>query len=117
MANPSEAAGDLTFAFAREVARVTPRGKVTILATPPPTISGTAVVSGVVRAPDDTLYVNYNADAESGIRRLDPHGGAPEQVGGFGPFRRHVVSGAGTGLPTVYAFLSCAVTAATRLPW
>jgi sugar lactone lactonase YvrE len=72
-------AADLTFSFARQVARVTPQGKITILATLPPAVSGTAGVSGVVRAPDGTLYVNYLAGAASGIWRIRP-GGTPHQV-------------------------------------
>jgi hypothetical protein len=50
---------DVTFAFAHQVARVTPRGKITILATLPAATSGTTAVSGVVRTSDGTLYVNY----------------------------------------------------------
>ncbi|MGW0629134.1 DUF6923 family protein [Streptomyces sp. NPDC002758] len=74
-----DGAADVTFAFARQVARVTPQGKVTILATLPAATSGTGVVSGIVRASDGTLYVNYIAGAESGIWRVGQDG-TPEQV-------------------------------------
>jgi streptogramin lyase len=71
-----DGSADVTFSFARQVARVTPGGKVTILATLPAAASGSAVVSGIVRAPDGTLYVNYVAGAASGIWRVRP-GEAP----------------------------------------
>ena len=60
---------DVTFAYARQVARVTPQGTVTILATLPAATAGTAAVSGIVRVPDGTQYVNYVdiGGSESGI--------------------------------------------------
>ena len=72
---------DVTFAYAHQVARVTPQGKVTILATLPPAASGTAAVSGIVRTPDGALYVNYIdiGGTESGIWRVRRNGSA-EQV-------------------------------------
>jgi sugar lactone lactonase YvrE len=72
---------DVTFAYAHQVARVTPRGTVTILATLPAAASGSAAVSGIVRVPDGTLYVNYVdiGGTESGIWRISPDGTA-EQV-------------------------------------
>src|SRR5689334_3832379 len=62
---------DVTFAFAHQVARVTPRGKITILATLPAAASGTTAASGIARTPDGTLYVNYidTGGTESGIWR------------------------------------------------
>jgi sugar lactone lactonase YvrE len=72
---------DVTFAYAHQVARVTPQGKVTILATLPAAATGTTAVSGIVRAPDGTLYVNYIdiGGSGSGIWRISPDGTA-EQV-------------------------------------
>jgi hypothetical protein len=72
---------DVTFAHAHQVARVTPQGKVTILATLPPTASGTAAVPGIVRTPDGALDVNYIniGGTESGIWRIRQNGSA-EQV-------------------------------------
>jgi hypothetical protein len=72
---------DVTFAFAHQVARVTPRGKITILATLPAATSGTTAASGIARTSDGTLYVNYIdiGGAESGIWRISRNGSA-EQV-------------------------------------
>ena len=72
---------DVTFAFAHQVARVTPQGKVTILATLPAATSGTAAASGIVRTWDGTLYVNYLTigGTGSGIWRISRTGSA-EQV-------------------------------------
>jgi sugar lactone lactonase YvrE len=69
----------VTFNRARQIARVTPDGQASILATLPAPASGTATVSGIVRAADGTLYVNYNAGSASGIWLIHP-GGGPEQV-------------------------------------
>jgi sugar lactone lactonase YvrE len=74
-----DGAADVTFTRARQVARVTPAGQKSILATLPAPASGSATVSGIDRAADGTLYVNYNAGSHSGIWRIRP-GGAPEQV-------------------------------------
>ncbi|MDX6349543.1 MAG: hypothetical protein QOF84_4333 [Streptomyces sp.] len=71
-------AADVTFNRARQIARVTPDGTTTILATLPAPASGSATVSGIVRAADGTLYVNYNAGSLSGVWRIRP-GGTPEQ--------------------------------------
>jgi sugar lactone lactonase YvrE len=73
---------DVTFAYAHQVARVTPQGKVTILATLPPAASGSAAVSGIVRVPDGALYVNYVdiGGTESGIWRISPDGTAEQVV-------------------------------------
>ena len=69
---------DVTFAYAHQVARVTPQGKVTILATLPAAASGTTAVAGIVRAPDGTLYVNYVdvGGTAAGIWRIGPDGTA-----------------------------------------
>jgi sugar lactone lactonase YvrE len=73
-------AADVTFNRARQVAQVGTDGSVTILATLPAPATGTATVTGIVRAPDGSLYVNYNAGSQSGIWRIAPEGGAPVQV-------------------------------------
>ena len=72
---------DVTFAYAHQVARVTPQGKITILATLPAATSGTTAVSGIVRTSDGTLYVNYIdiGGTQSGIWRINRNGSA-EQV-------------------------------------
>jgi len=72
---------DVTFAFAHQVARVTPQGKITVLATLPAATSGTAAASGIARTSDGTLYVNYIdiGGSESGIWRISRNGSA-EQV-------------------------------------
>ena len=69
---------DVTFAYAHQVARVTPQGKVTILATLPAATSGTTAVSGIVRTSDGTLYVNYIdiGGTQSGIWRINRNGSA-----------------------------------------
>jgi hypothetical protein len=59
----------VTFNKSRLVARVTTKGVVTILATLPAPSSGTALASGIVRAKDGTLYVNYNDGVLSSIWR------------------------------------------------
>jgi hypothetical protein len=73
---------DVTFAYARQVARVTPQGTVTILAALPAATAGTAAVSGIVRVPGGTLYVNYVdiGGTESGIWRISPDGTAEQVV-------------------------------------
>ena len=69
---------DVTFAYAHQVARVTPQGKVTILATLPSAAAGTTAAAGIVRAPDGTLYVNYVdvGGTGAGIWRISPDGTA-----------------------------------------
>ncbi|MFC8519344.1 hypothetical protein [Streptomyces sp. NPDC057257] len=71
-----DGSADVTFPFARQVARVTPDGNVTVLATLPLATAATVGVSGIVRAPDGSLYVNYLAGAESGIWQIRPGVGA-----------------------------------------
>ena len=73
-------AADVTFNRSREVAQVSTDGSVTILATLPAPATGTATASGIVRAPDGSIYVNYNAGSQSGIWRIPPGGGTPVQV-------------------------------------
>jgi hypothetical protein len=69
----------VTFNRARQVARVSTKGVVTILATLPAPASGTALATGIVRAKDGTLYINYNAGVLSSIWRILPNGGLPSQ--------------------------------------
>jgi hypothetical protein len=71
---------DVTFNRARQIARVTTSGKVTVLATLPAPTTGNATASGIVRAPDGTLYVNYNSGVNSGIYRVPAGGGTPVLV-------------------------------------
>ena len=71
---------DLTFNRALEVVRLSPAGTLTTLATLPQDTAGNAIVSGIVRMPDGTLYVNYVAGTQSGIWRIPPNGGTPRQV-------------------------------------
>lgn len=71
---------DLTFNRALEVGRVSPDGSLTILATLPQAAAGNALVTGIVRMADGTLYVNYAAGGQSGIWRIPPNGGTPQQV-------------------------------------
>jgi sugar lactone lactonase YvrE len=73
-------AADVTFNRSRQVARVGTDGSVSILATLPAPAAGTATASGIVRGPDGSLYVNYNAGSQSGIWRIPPGGGTPVQV-------------------------------------
>jgi sugar lactone lactonase YvrE len=87
----------VTFSFARQVARIDRSGAAHILATlpapppgsTPPPITGTPVVTGVVRAADGTLFVNYAAGTArlTGIWALRP-GRSPHRIaalpaGGF----------------------------------
>ncbi|MGW0883461.1 hypothetical protein [Streptomyces sp. NPDC002671] len=82
-----DGSADLTLAFARQVARVTPDGHTRILATLPAEANPNsplvhdAVVTGIARSHDGTLYVNYvTGTSRTGIWRLDPGGGAPVQI-------------------------------------
>ncbi|WP_225823696.1 SMP-30/gluconolactonase/LRE family protein [Streptomyces naphthomycinicus] len=82
-----DGSADLTFAFARQVAHVTPDGGTRVRATlphvanPATPLVHSAVVTGIARAHDGTLYVNYaTGTSETGIWRLPPDGGAPEQI-------------------------------------
>ncbi|MGV9268213.1 hypothetical protein ACWDRR_26520 [Kitasatospora sp. NPDC003701] len=85
-----DGSADLTFSFARQIGRVDPAGNLTVLATlpapanPATPLLGAAVVSGLARAHDGTLYFGYatgTADL-TGIWRLCP-GGTPERISAF----------------------------------
>ncbi|WP_234318053.1 SMP-30/gluconolactonase/LRE family protein [Streptomyces sp. NRRL S-244] len=74
-----DGSADLTFALARQVVRVDRHGGKRVLATlpdvadPQTPLLGVAVVSGIVRTHDGTLYVGYNTGtAETGIYRITP---------------------------------------------
>jgi hypothetical protein len=79
---------DVTFAFSRQVARVSPDGQVRVLATMPgpPADAETPALSspflgGIVRTPDGTLYFLYATGTSdlTGLWRLRP-GGTPERI-------------------------------------
>ncbi|WP_282692902.1 SMP-30/gluconolactonase/LRE family protein [Streptomyces sp. CC208A] len=82
-----DGSADITFAFARQVARVDKQGVTEILATLPDvpdaqTPVGGAVVTGIARAHDGTLYVNYiTGTEETGVWRVDPGTGETTQIG------------------------------------
>ncbi|QDY80380.1 hypothetical protein [Streptomyces qinzhouensis] len=78
----------VTFAFSRQVARITPDGRVQVLATlpAPPAGSATPVLTspflgGIVRAQDGTLYFAYATGTSelTGVWRLRP-GGTPGRI-------------------------------------
>ncbi|MFI9331308.1 hypothetical protein ACIGZJ_27700 [Kitasatospora sp. NPDC052868] len=81
---------DLTFSFARQLGRVDRDGHLTVLATlpapahPATPLLGAAVVSGLARAHDGTLYFAYATGTEdlTGVWRLCP-GGEPERISAF----------------------------------
>lgn len=82
-----DGSADLTFAFARQVANVTRHGDTRILATlpaeahPDTPIIQAAIVLGIARAHDGTLYVNYaTGTSKTGIWRIAPDGGRPVQI-------------------------------------
>ncbi|MFD7872833.1 hypothetical protein ACFV5G_01655 [Streptomyces sp. NPDC059766] len=79
---------DVTFAFSRQVARITPDGRAHVLATlpAPPAGSATPVLTspflgGIVRAHDGTLYFVYatGTGGLTGVWRLRP-GGIPQRI-------------------------------------
>ncbi|WP_329599655.1 hypothetical protein OIE43_40260 [Streptomyces pseudovenezuelae] len=82
-----DGSADLAFAFARQVANVTRhgdiRGRVTLpaVANPNTPIVHNAIVLGIARAHDGTLYVNYaTGTSKTGIWRIAPDGGEPQQI-------------------------------------
>ncbi|GHE06220.1 hypothetical protein [Streptomyces alanosinicus] len=82
----ADGSADLTFAFARQVAHVAPDGGTRILVTLPDVpnpanpLVHSAIVTGIARAHDGTLYVGYaTGTRKTGIWRLVP-GEAPEQI-------------------------------------
>ncbi|WP_133913210.1 SMP-30/gluconolactonase/LRE family protein [Streptomyces sp. NBC_00582] len=82
-----DGSADLTFFFARTVVNVTRTGATRTLATLPTVadphtpVVGAAVVTGIARAYDGTLYVNYaTGTRKTGIWRIARDGGAPRQL-------------------------------------
>ncbi|MFK0159415.1 hypothetical protein ACIQVL_19700 [Streptomyces sp. NPDC090499] len=83
---------DVTLAYARQVANVSRNGATRILATlpdvanPKTPLLGRALVTGIARADDGTLFVDYaTGTSETGIWRIDPGGGAPRQIAQLPP--------------------------------
>ncbi|BFV61020.1 hypothetical protein KCMC57_up61240 [Kitasatospora sp. CMC57] len=82
-----DGSADVTFISARQIARIGLDGHTTVLATlPAPAVPATplvgfAAVTGIARADDGTLYVNYatGTDDLTGVWRLTP-GGVPERI-------------------------------------
>lgn len=82
-----DGSADLTLALAGQIARVTPDGRTRVLATlpavadPATPLVHSAVVTGIARAHDGTLYVDYaTGTSATGIWRLAPAGGAPQLI-------------------------------------
>ncbi len=79
-----DGSADLTFSFARQVVRVTRTGHVRVLAQlpapdhPATPLLGAAIVTGIARATDGTLYVGYATGTSdlTGIWRITRHGDA-----------------------------------------
>ncbi|MFF5547113.1 SMP-30/gluconolactonase/LRE family protein [Streptomyces olivaceoviridis] len=81
-----DGSADVTFAYARQIAHVTDDGRVRTRATLPAVAHAatpllhSAVVTGIARAHDGTLYVDYaTGTSATGVWRLSP-GDAPEQI-------------------------------------
>ncbi|MFI8827667.1 DUF6923 family protein [Streptomyces sp. NPDC053431] len=81
-----DGSADLTLAFAHKVVRVDkdghrhPVAELPTVANPHSPNLGAAIATGIARAHDGTLYVAYaTGTAETGIWRIGPDGGAPEQ--------------------------------------
>ncbi|MBL1104161.1 hypothetical protein JK361_06000 [Streptomyces sp. 5-8] len=86
-----DGSADLTFAFARTVAHVTLDGTTTrraelpAVANPDTPMVRSAVVTGIARAHDGTLYVNYATGTDAtGIWRISP-GAAPVRIAQLPP--------------------------------
>jgi streptogramin lyase len=85
-------AADLTFAWTGEIGRVTPDGRVSILARVPvpddgdvPVVHKKLFLGGIVRAPGGDLYVAVSTGtAATGLYRIRP-GGVPVQVAALPP--------------------------------
>jgi hypothetical protein len=84
-----DGSADVTFAYTRQIARISPRGAVRVLATVPappegsktPAFGGEPFVGGIERDHDGTLYFTYSTGTAelTGIWRLRP-GGTPHRV-------------------------------------
>ncbi|MEU1225479.1 hypothetical protein [Streptomyces sp. NPDC005828] len=82
-----DGSADITFAFAHAIARVDKQGEWKTIATLPDVANpqtpnlGAALALGIARAHDGTLYAAYaTGTAETGIWRIAPGGGTPEQI-------------------------------------
>ncbi|MGW2051461.1 hypothetical protein ACWCPF_40915 [Streptomyces sp. NPDC001858] len=87
-----DGSADLTLSSARQVANISRSYGTRILATLPAVanphtpVVGRAIVVGIVRAYDGTLYVNYaTGTRETGIWRIPRGGGAPRQIAQLPP--------------------------------
>ena len=67
---------DASFIFDGQLARISPAGRVSILATLPKPTSGPGLAAGIARDHDGNLYVLYSAGstALNGVWRLSPDG-------------------------------------------
>ncbi|HWO65387.1 MAG TPA: hypothetical protein VNO31_35665 [Umezawaea sp.] len=84
-----DGSADVTFAYSRQIARISPRGAVRVLATVPapppgsktPAFGGDPIVGGIERDHDGTLYFAYSTGTAelTGLWRLRP-GGTPQRV-------------------------------------
>jgi len=89
-----DGSADLTFAFVAQVARVTRQGQVSRIAQLPVPANGhvpltngkKAVLAGIVRAGDGTLYVNLSTGTakDTGVWRIRP-GAAPARIAALPP--------------------------------
>ncbi|MBT2493860.1 hypothetical protein J7E96_36285 [Streptomyces sp. ISL-96] len=82
-----DGSANVSFAFARQVARLSPHHEPRILATlpavanPATPIVGVAVTLGLARAHDGTLYVNYATGTKlTGVWRVNPKHGTVKQI-------------------------------------
>jgi sugar lactone lactonase YvrE len=82
-----DGSADLTFSDARQVANVTQQGRTRVLATlpaeagPDTPVVHDALVLGIARAHDGTLYVTYaTGGSGTGVWRVDRDGTAPRQI-------------------------------------
>lgn len=89
-----DGSADLTFAFVAQVARVTRQGQISPVAQLPIPANGNvpltngkkAVLAGIVRASDGTLYVNLSTGTvrDTGVWRIRP-GAAPARIAALPP--------------------------------
>ncbi|MFJ1812718.1 MULTISPECIES: hypothetical protein [unclassified Streptomyces] len=87
-----DGSADLTFSSARKVVNVTRQGRTRLLATLPAVakphtpVVGAAVVLGIARAQNGTLFVNYaTGTSATGIWRIPAGGGKPRQIAQLPP--------------------------------
>ncbi|MER6789773.1 hypothetical protein ABT330_35065 [Streptomyces sp. NPDC000658] len=87
-----DGSADLTLSNARQVVNVTRQGRTRLIATLPEVanphtpVVGAAVVLGIARAQDGTLFVTYaTGTAETGVWRIPARGGKPRQIAQLPP--------------------------------